>query len=575
MSNKGPKTGASTQETQGETEDQNQVGLFGIASGLNDKTKQLEQARKAYEEEAARLSGIGMETDERVEGEEEDIFHVATTAPREQDIEQEDLNQALQASVDDDNDDEIEQDEEEELDVSEAAIDLVASTRKVFAQLGKVDADALEAGVEKRLGESMDQRIKALPPSQELMESDSFSLYSKNFMSNPFDALGEALKNNKDNPDKAFALLDFMVRGARCAAVEISNAQEAKKQAGQEIKEPEKAMLLDAKAKLMALEEVQSVLNSMRALEKNNCRYSKTEYAKKIAQIQAMLTKTNINPDAQMIFARQLRDVLENFKYSERQTVGSAIKQVADSALLERHKFHPKAEYNASRGRNEFDTRKDSMAMGRDISRSTHIKERLLHPETIAKLNTIKVGHSEQGKVVHLSFSFDRTKILKGNEKEFNKMKKQVNDALTISITEYGKGSMDNPISISYRPPTLIQPELGFAMLLNLKEKAIEEGKSFYVKDPKDPEKTIEFTSNPKTSDDEMACFTHYGRELGTGARCDVVELLTQEKNVTDEEFRGYMDALCQNKAQNRKADTQKNDADIVKEYDKSKKMRT
>ncbi|MGD9592596.1 MAG: hypothetical protein AB7V32_08760, partial [Candidatus Berkiella sp.] len=300
------------------------------------------------------------------------------------------------------------------------------------------------------------------------------------YQQNPFRKIGEELAKNKTNPRECYQQIYFMVEGARRECVQAQG--EDKKQ---------------IYAKFLALEEILKVVSTMMKLDDNNCRYSDVEIARKMARIDALANRTNLSPQEKSYLSSQVEGVLKEHQHH----YVTGIKR----------RFTTN-----ERGKQGFDTSLNSTLESRSVSKKRYVFDQTFHESTASNYNLIKISHSDGGKVVHLGFSFDREKVLKGNKMHLNMMKRQVRDALAITLTEFNKGSESNPIVISYRPPTIKQPETALAMLESLKATAIIQGRSLYIVDPNDPSQKVEFTCKATLSPKEVACFSKFANEHPT-----------------------------------------------------------
>ncbi|MBS0286316.1 MAG: hypothetical protein JSR17_03420 [Proteobacteria bacterium] len=343
-----------------------------------------------------------------------------------------------------------------------------------YQKKGKVEAGELDEQINNEL-EDIKQRAPLLAENMSLSE-EQYEVYKTHFEEGPatFARLGQLLSENKNNASKVLDELSFMIKGAQQQYAENSDDEKIG-------------------AKLLALEKIRSILVSMIALDRNKNPYNDNEIARKLAIIDAYLEKTGMSAQERSSFSNHMKGVMDHIKHRQRVSVDADLfaapfRKIAGKAT---HVTH-----TDKGGKSAFDT----------------TTEPTLHDLT-RDIKTIKITPVEQGKVIQLSFSYDRLKVIRGDLVERAKMMGQVGDSVTIALNEFNKGTKDNPVSLMYRPPEMAQPELALAMLIKIKEKAILEKKPFYVQDPKDPAKTIEITPKAGRTPEEKACFDHFGQE--------------------------------------------------------------
>jgi len=138
------------------------------------------------------------------------------------------------------------------------------------------------------------------------------------------------------------------------------------------------------------------------------------------------------------------------------------------------------------------------------------------------KKGRFSVEHKNNGNTVIINYDLDRKALLgqsmfsssAGRESAYQNLKEQTKDAVLISIAEHDKGSKTNPINI--QPATnkkgekIPQADVGLALLLEFKEQAILQGKTFYVKHGGKP---VEITPKEGFGDLEMAMFAKYAMD--------------------------------------------------------------
>ncbi len=359
-------------------------------------------------------------------------------------------------------------------DVQGNKVQAESTPARTFSRMANLDHEKLELQVQKEL-EAMSVRMAVLkqadsdPLQPNKLTGNEYEFYCDKFSENPFEALGKILRDDKTGPTKAIELLSLLVNGARQECV-MANPEPS----------------FDLKAKLKALEEVEAIVRSIYILEGNNCRYSKAEYAKKLAKINVVMEKW-AGDDPQ-----------------KKEAVCAFTTQM--SGLLNRHR------YLEGGKKRSFDT---STAQSTPTADDSPFKRFIYSTH-----KNIKISHSENGNVVHLSFTYDREKVLKGKESEIEKMRNQVNAMLKVAMTEYNKGSDEkNAIMISNRPPSLNQPELGIAMLEMIKLSAIKEQREIFVADPNDPSKIVKFTPTTQYTDAEKKCMEKFYHDVPTGGK--------------------------------------------------------
>ncbi|MBS0289078.1 MAG: hypothetical protein JSS07_03440 [Proteobacteria bacterium] len=314
------------------------------------------------------------------------------------------------------------------------------------------------------LGEATARMNEIKSYQSKFLGDKDFEVFQEKYSTSLFQELTKIM-NEKKNLDELVSYVSFITRGVH---------QECKADNGLD---SDKSNAL--KIKLMALEKLQAIISSMQVLEKHHSRYTKAQFSKQLATLDAILRQqgTPISPEE-----------LYNFKES--------LTAVAEHHLMKKNYYHPK-----NIGYAAFDTTKPEL----DLSQ-----------HRFSSVRSIKVEHTDAGKDVKLSFSYNRSKMLDGwhsvKTYQLNKMQDQVRDALLIAINEYDKGSEKSPININYKPKELKQPEAALALLVALKERAIIQGKQFYVFDP-NTHKRVVITPKASCSEEEKACFTHFAEE--------------------------------------------------------------
>ncbi|MBI2790798.1 MAG: hypothetical protein HYX61_02470 [Gammaproteobacteria bacterium] len=327
------------------------------------------------------------------------------------------------------------------------------------------------------------------------LKGEANEVYKEQYKDNTLESALNFIKDRKDVKEMR-SQLQFLLRGARQEVMDLKQAQPLDKEA-----------IEMATRKMMALEKMEHMFATMKAMNKSGQQMSEEQYKIHWAKIHTILTKAP--PIVQPGYIGQLKTALENIDKANVYRPPVTRLGKAGEALA-----------------------KPGKAMAAKVRESP-----------------VVVKSDDNGKHVQLNLSYNRARIAgtvgvfeqhknrKTKSGAIDHMKTQIADGLTIAMNQYGKGSAQNPINITYIPPERPQPEAALAMLMELKERAMKSGQPIHLIHP-ETNKPMVISPQRELSPDESSCFNHFANQrpiVGArmGAECAGYTML---KNIRDED---------------------------------------
>lgn len=370
--------------------------------------------------------------------------------------------------------------------------------------------------VAKTRGAGVDQPLKPTdsdfgvePASFEPMETDKKRLWDQTYGENDFFALLGQTIQLRANQVKDTGLIEGLVKddihdqhykrtqsieaavrfaefGARQELADLLSSNDNSALATQQIEE--------ARAKVMVAERVREMFGSLAALSRMRSRWMEENYNQRIAELNKLMADYHLNEQQKTFINIAIQNAQAEYNYKKEQE-----------------------EFSLSKGSTPFSSLGDSFSLS-------------------GKFGGQKVDHykDENGnKVVHTTFTFGRRNLAgkfslflapaaaKMQEKAYNQMKVEINRFMSVAIYEHGKGTRDLPICVRYVEDNngnkIRQPDLGLAIMLDLKQRAITDGREFTMTVPADLKSemgvdTIQITAGKSLTEQEKRIMRHYAR---------------------------------------------------------------
>lgn len=291
-----------------------------------------------------------------------------------------------------------------------------------------------------------------------------------------YDALAETIERTADNFKES--MFDGKIKDThfeRCKM--LANQMEFARQGAvtslaqlqQQTPPAHEDEIKSAEAKVATAEKLRDLFRSLTVLSDNRMRYSKQNFNEQLVQIQDVMQKNGIEEDS-------IRGILQAVHDSE-----------VDQVFKGRKKLQTRWG-----GSTEFD--------------ATHSE----HKQKDKFSGRFHVGNN--GSQVVVNYALDRGRLLGKKHNAVTDLVKQTHASVLIAINEHNKGSQENPINIQYgtdkKGRTIQQPEMALALLLEFKQRAVMDERSFWVKG-KDGN-LIEITPNLELSPAESKLLTDY-----------------------------------------------------------------
>lgn len=363
------------------------------------------------------------------------------------------------------------------------------------ATVDDVDAELIATSTPEETGPAGSQLLfRASMPQAELdqqntgagpiLDDQNFAEYQNLFQDSPYHALGRLIETRNNEVQSAAThgqthyfirrlqninpALEFAVRGARTAY------QQAKASG-------DTASIEESKLTLDNFKKIQEFYLCLEAHANNKNRYTK-EY-----------------------FEEKVKTILKGIPVENHIDIVDAIRDSAGNEVATSRRFYQ----TGSMGSTEFDLNYDKLDLQKYNKR-------------------VKVQHEDMDvngtkkRIVKAEFSYNRAHLMGagGIKKYFANPAKahsdlvaQTSDFVTIAIHEYGIGkSAAKPITFQYYGPQGTNlSEAAFAILMDYKQRAIIEQRSFYAKNAQG--QIIEITPSTSLSPDEKAYFAYYGNQ--------------------------------------------------------------
>ncbi len=263
------------------------------------------------------------------------------------------------------------------------------------------------------------------------------------------------------------------------------NGSRKEYQDSQDLEPAQRALLLK---KMEAFEDINGMLQSLRALANNKSRYTEGYFNTKLESINHKLEDLGVKEEAK-------NALLE------------ALIQVASKNLMSDQKAD--RFYQHKKGSTAFDASGDKMEIKGHQKRLKieHHKS----PDSGSIVVTGKFNYSRKSVIGVQTGHFTGVKKIFAQQKDQrNEMKDQVADFVTTALFDFQKGTEKNPIYL--QPSKGNQSELSLAILLEFKKRAILEGKELIAAD--DNGRRITITPNSTFTPNEKAYFQSFALQI-------------------------------------------------------------
>ncbi len=360
--------------------------------------------------------------------------------------------------------------------VKEATLKEMESRIKETWPMEKVEQEQEE------LDENDQPIIKEVDQPVELraqLEGEAYDAYIEQHENkSPLDSALEAVKDSKDTKEMQNQL-QFLLRGARQQVMDLKKPPLPDKEPDKSQREQDIEV---ATRTMMAIEKMQHMLSTMKAMNKGGQKMSEEQYKVHWAKIHTILSKHP--PIVEPGYIGQLN---------------SALNKIDKDNV-----YRPPVTKLGKAG--------ETLAKpGKAIARK--VREKPVKVEADASGNNVQLHlNYSRARVTGTVGVFEQHKHRKTQSGAKEQLARQVSEGLTIAMNQYGKGSEQNPISITYIPPERPQPEAALAMLLELKERAMLSGQNIHLLHPvtKEP---MRITPQSKLTPEEASCFNHFANQ--------------------------------------------------------------
>jgi hypothetical protein len=325
--------------------------------------------------------------------------------------------------------------------------------------------------------EAFEEKPVELKPQ---LSGEAYEVYKEQHKDNTLESALNFIKDRKDVVEMR-SQLQFLLRGARQEVMDLKKSP-LPEGATAEDKVTREKQIEAATRKMMALEKMQHMFATMKAMNKSGQQMSEEQYKIHWAKIHTVLTTHP--PIVQPGYIGKLNSALNGIDKANVYRPPVTRLEKAGEALA-----------------------KPGKALAAKVRESP-----------------VVVKSDDNGKNVQLNLSYNRARVAgtvgvfeqhknrKTKSGAIDHMKTQISDGLTIAMNQYGKGSAQNPINITYIPPERPQPEAALAMLMELKERAMKSGQPIHLIHP-ETNKPMVISPQRKLSPDESSCFNHFANQ--------------------------------------------------------------
>lgn len=269
----------------------------------------------------------------------------------------------------------------------------------------------------------------------------------------------------KNHLDNIMPMVEFAMTGAR--------------HAWQDDETGNKEVLMQ---KMETFEDIYNLLRSMRVLASNKSRYTVEHY-------EAKLNKILESP------------ILDE---NSKEALQQVLNQVVQEHVVDRD---PSNFYQHKKGSTAFDA-----SLPKQEIKGNHKRLTIEHDSKPDKqVVTGKFSYSRKDVIgVQTGKLAGIKKIFSQPKSQLAEMNAQVRDFVAVALTDYNKGTKENPIYL--QPSKGNQSELCLAILLEFKQRAIIEGRELIAAD--DTGKRIKITPTADFSNEEKQYFAHFAMQV-------------------------------------------------------------